>query len=644
MCLRNTLGGIPTGLVAMVALSATLSLAQTQPVPRPDWHRIGNAALDLSLAAAATGPLVRVWYSEDGSQLFSRNLAGRTFTSKDFENWQLLPVSATVIPPTPEELPVPVRPEPNLRVRTQAGSIAKIYAVGRFVYKSEDGGRNWANLTRDRTGSLIGDGVADLAISPRDSDEIVAAAASGIWRSLDGGLSWTGLNQSLPNLPARRILGFPVNTRGVRISIDKQSEAFEWAPGEKQSWRPAPDDNTVAAEATLKRSLSETLNARITAAATSGDYIYAGSADGQLWVSADKGRTWQMNPENAAAPVEQITIDPKDPRLALAALGARLLDQPASARAPHVLRILNGGAFWDDLTSNLPDIAVHGVAADRVTGAVYVATERGLFLAFEDLVNAAPPATWTQLDAGLPEAAAMDVRLDPAGNQLYVAMDGYGVYAAPAPHRFRDVKLVNAADLATRPAAPGSLLSVLGANVRSAKIGSALVPVLAAADTKSEIQVPFEVLGTSLALAMESTGGSLTLGIPLQSAAPAIFVDRDGTPVLLDADSGVMLDAMTPARSNARLQILAAGLGRVRPDWPTGVPAPVENSPQVVAPVRAYLDRIPVEVTRAVLAPGYVGFYLIEVQLPKLVNYGPAELYIEADGQPSNRVRVYIEP
>jgi uncharacterized protein (TIGR03437 family) len=63
----------------------------------------------------------------------------------------------------------------------------------------------------------------------------------------------------------------------------------------------------------------------------------------------------------------------------------------------------------------------------------------------------------------------------------------------------------------------------------------------------------------------------------------------------------------------------------------------------VVAPVRAYLDQIPVEVSRAVLAP-YVGFYLIEIQLPRIVNAGPAELYIEADGQPSNKVRLYIEP
>jgi uncharacterized protein (TIGR03437 family) len=72
--------------------------------------------------------------------------------------------------------------------------------------------------------------------------------------------------------------------------------------------------------------------------------------------------------------------------------------------------------------------------------------------------------------------------------------------------------------------------------------------------------------------------------------------------------------------------------------------APHSDPPRVVAPVRAYLDRVPVEVTQATLAPGYIGFYLIEIQLPQIVNAGPAELSVEAEGQPSNRVRLYIEP
>jgi uncharacterized protein (TIGR03437 family) len=114
--------------------------------------------------------------------------------------------------------------------------------------------------------------------------------------------------------------------------------------------------------------------------------------------------------------------------------------------------------------------------------------------------------------------------------------------------------------------------------------------------------------------------------------------------LILDADSGVLLDSTKPAHANTRIQILATGLGLVKPDWPTGMAAPHSDPPRVVAPVRAYLDRVPVEVTQATLAPGYIGFYLIEIQLPQIVNAGPAELSVEAEGQPSNRVRLYIEP
>jgi hypothetical protein len=50
-----------------------------------------------------------------------------------------------------------------------------------------------------------------------------------------------------------------------------------------------------------------------------------------------------------------------------------------------------------------------------------------------------------------------------------------------------------------------------------------------------------------------------------------------------------------------------------------------------------------VQVTRAVLAT-LPGFYLVEIELPSLVKYGPADLSIEAGGHTSDPVRVYIEP
>jgi uncharacterized protein (TIGR03437 family) len=260
-----------------------------------------------------------------------------------------------------------------------------------------------------------------------------------------------------------------------------------------------------------------------------------------------------------------------------------------------------------------------------------------------NLDAAAPPATWTKLP-GLPAARALDVRLDGGANQLYAALEGYGVYAAMAPHRLRALKVVNAADFSQRPAAPGSLLSVLGGWVQSASAGTLSMPVLAASDTETQIQVPFSASGSSLSLSLRTSRGDLRVAVPLESVSPAIFVDRDGTPLVLDADSGVLLDAMNPARSGGRLQILATGLGKVNPDWPAGVAGPADNPPVVAAPVQAYLDRSAVEVTRAVLAPGYIGLYLIEVRLPAAVNAGTAELYLDAGGQSSNRVRVWLEP
>src|SRR5262249_13927292 len=156
--------------------------------------------------------------------------------------------------------------------------------------------------------------------------------------------------------------------------------------------------------------------------------------------------------------------------------------------------------------------------------------------------------------------------------------------------------------------------------------GDLQVPVLDASETESQLQIPFEANGNSVSLSLKGSDGKVLVSpVALEAAAPAIFADRDGSPMLLDADTGGMLDPMHPAKSRARIKTLATGLGRVKPDWPTGLPGPAENPPEVVAKVQAYLDRQPVEVTRAALAP-YIGFYIVELEVPKIVNYGPAEL------------------
>jgi uncharacterized protein (TIGR03437 family) len=431
------------------------------------------------------------------------------------------------------------------------------------------------------------------------------------------------------------VVSLPNGLAGMRVEAD--GLGMLELPQGGSVWLPAANKG-LDGEGSLRRQYSAALGADITAVGSSGQTVYAGSSDGRLWVSFDSGLSWRPSPTGLAAPtgaVESIFVDQSEPRVALVAL---------AGEGAHVLRTTNSGIFWDNLTANLPDVPARGITGDRLAGALYVATDKGIFYAHADLNNPGSAAvSWATISDQLPPAGATDVRLDAIGYQLYVALDGYGVYATPAPQR-PPIRVVNAADYSLRPAAPGSLLSVIGGRVDSAQGGGLNYPVLAASEDESQIQVPFDAAGTTVPLALQTREGQVAVGLPVQPVSPAIFVGRDGAPMLLDADRGLMLGGGNAAHANSRIQILATGLGRVNPDWPAGVAAPLENPPAVAASIKAYLNTDQLAVTRATLAPGYIGFYLIETQLPAVVNFGPSELYVTAGGQESNHVQLVLEP
>jgi len=621
-------------------LSGSVVLAQTADL---DWRHIGNSAVDLGLPSVATGPVDRVWYSADGATLYARTRSARTYQTADFgadfEQWQRV-ADGKIVPPAHAAAPA----ANSLRVSSQAAISSRIYAVDSNVYRSDDGGVSWSNLTAYNGASILGGGLADVAASPRDPNEVVVASENGVWRSLDAGLSWSGLNEFLPNLPAGRLDSVPSGSQGVRLKLARGKGEVEWAPGEKTAWKLLSDAG-VRSDGDLKAALSAVLKRSVTAIAMAKNYIYAGDSEGWLEASYDGGVSWGTTFKlGDLGNVDSIWVDPSDPRVAVAVLSAQTSGAVDQARPVYVLRTMNGGIFWDDITANLPEAAsAHGVTADRTSGAVYLATDAGVFFTMTDLGSASRPTAWSAIGGNLPAVAAGDVRLDAGANQLYVALDGYGVYVALAPHRLRDARVVSAADYGSRPAAPGTLLSILGARVDSAQSDNASVPVLDANDRASQIQVPFEAEGETVSLSLRAARGMLTVGLPLQNVSPAIFVDPEGTPLIMDSE-GILLDSTKPARANARIQVLATGLGRVTPPWPTGQAAPLKEPPAVAAAVNAYLDGTPLEVTSATLAPGYVGFYLVEIQLPRITNAGPGELMIEAEGQRSNRVRIYLEP
>jgi len=676
--------------LAVLLLGCAAGWAQDQasaPALRPlFWRPLGGHAIELGLAGPAGAPIVDVAFSSDGTQLVVLTSRGEVWTTSDLgETWTHSAEAFAALAQfraakTSGDIPPPAQ-DPQAVVYRHPYDSSYLFALGEDLYRSSDEGHTWIDLTGDAGGSLIGPGQRAIAFSPQNPNWIVVANTRGLWRSMDLGLSWSDLNRNLPNLPETRIWRISAATApllffaGVgpaelsgsgpwRIAADARMESWlrvaaplasddrvrrspvplETPPGWTVSYRvwingsPVSPDLTACRLTDCRDPAAHYISAFGSSAGGRGAY-YVGTSDGHLWVSQDSGRTWEpaMQGFNASgSPVTAIYVSPLDSSVALAAVGGR--------GTGHIFRTTNSGRFWDDLSANLPDTPVHAVAANPETGSIYLASDSGVFYTRGDLRNPGAPTTWIRLAGNLPDRRMEDLKLDTADGSLYVAVAGYGLFRATVPDIADSIRVLNAADLTSRAAAPGGLLTVIGAPVLSARAGNLPAPVLASSQGNSQIQVPFESTGQGLNLGLETQSGTAQVGFPLEDVSPAIFVDADGSPLVLDAAGGILLDGSRPAHAGSQILVLATGLGRVQPDWPTGLAAPLDNPPATVAPVSAYLDGAPLKVLSSTLAAGYIGVYIVRVELPSIVNAGTAELTLGSGDKLSNEVRIFLDP
>jgi hypothetical protein len=122
--------------------AAGILAAQTAPV---EWRRVGNPSMEVGLASPATGPVDTVWYSADGAQLYARTRSGRVLETTDFESWT--PAQATSEPADAPAPAVDRVPEPGAKLALAPAAPGRIYALGTQLYRSDDGGHSWSNLT-----------------------------------------------------------------------------------------------------------------------------------------------------------------------------------------------------------------------------------------------------------------------------------------------------------------------------------------------------------------------------------------------------------------------------------------------------------------------------------------------------------------
>ena len=220
-------------------------------------------------------------------------------------------------------------------------------SIGNGIYKSLDGGHSWRPL-----GLNDGQQIPALAVDPRNPDRVFAAvlghpfgpnAERGIFRSLDGGATWT------------RVLFVDENTGGSDVCLD-----------------PA-DPQTVYASLWESR-----------LGPWDGNNKYDGRHGG-LFKSTDGGQTWRKLTQGLPADLVRIfpALAPSDPRRIYAAVGM--------AENGAIYRSDDAGETWTRATTDpRPAVAIGGPTGDLQTLRVDPHNP--------DLVYSATIVTWRSTD------------------------------------------------------------------------------------------------------------------------------------------------------------------------------------------------------------------------------------------------------
>jgi uncharacterized protein (TIGR03437 family) len=181
--------------------------------------------------------------------------------------------------------------------------------------------------------------------------------------------------------------------------------------------------------------------------------------------------------------------------------------------------------------------------------------------------------------------------------------------------------------------------------------GSTLAPLLFTSSGQINFQVPWELAGqsqTTLAVVVNGQAGTAQ-ALSLAPFAPAIFSVNDqgtGQGAILDL-SNRLVDSTNPAAAGDWVSIYCTGLGAVGYQPATGSPAPIPTGPDfplswTLTEPAVTIGGVETAVIYWGLAPGYVGLYQLNANVPAVTpgNAIPVTVYI--GGAVSNTVTIAV--
>jgi len=197
---------------------------------------------------------------------------------------------------------------------------------------------------------------------------------------------------------------------------------------------------------------------------------------------------------------------------------------------------------------------------------------------------------------------------------------------------------VNAASLAQGAIAPGTIISISGANFAVSPLSASSLPLptilgntsvtfngvpaplFSVSASQIYAQAPFNLPDGVAASIQVSQGNALSAAqtVNVAAASPGIFIvdQASSAAAVLHAADYSLVTSSSPARPGEYLLIYCTGLGAVETSVASGAMAPSVPPDLTVNAPTVNIARLSATVTYAGLAPDFVGLYQINVQAP----------------------------
>ncbi|HUM38512.1 MAG TPA: hypothetical protein PKJ04_02230 [Nitrospira sp.] len=297
-------------------------------------------------------------------------------------------------------------------------------ATNDYIYKSRDGGKTWSNLSKGMSYSRV----IAMGIDPLYPATIYAGTkGDAVYKSYDGGQRWTSARTGLDDATISSVVNqfvfdpaddshiFLATTMGVFESKNAGERWVKKMEGMKE----------VLMVVTLGM---DPAHSSVMYAGTSGG-VYKTSDQGAHWVQVNNGLVPEgMVKTSRALGVTSVQVDPFAP------------DTVYAATLAGLYKTTNGAASWVRIGESLQDQMIVAMVLDRTrAGVIYLAGRDGIHRSEDGGLN------WTPLNDGFTTTnirslaqSATDAKVFYAGTNgsgLYKSLDG-GAHWEPMPSVF----------------------------------------------------------------------------------------------------------------------------------------------------------------------------------------------------------------